>query len=56
VLLNSARGSRERWLAPIDDCYRLVAVIRRNWKGLSGGRDVWPAVGEFFAGLRATSP
>jgi hypothetical protein len=56
VLLNSVRGSRERWLAPIDDCYRLVAVIRRNWKGLSGGRDVWPAVGEFFAGLRATSP
>jgi hypothetical protein len=51
VLLNSARGARERWLVPIDDCYRLVAVIRRHWKGLSGGRDVWPAVEEFFTGL-----
>jgi hypothetical protein len=51
VLLNSARGARDCWLVPIDDCYRLVAVIRQHWKGLSGGRDVWPAVGEFFAGL-----
>ena len=51
VLLNSVRGARECWLVPIDDCYRLVAVIRQHWKGLSGGRDVWPAVGEFFAGL-----
>jgi hypothetical protein len=51
LLLNSARGARERWLVPIDDCYRLVAVVRQHWKGMSGGRDVWPAVSEFFAGL-----
>jgi hypothetical protein len=53
VLLNSAHGARERWLVPIDDCYRLVAVIRQHWKGMSGGRDVWPAISEFFAGLAA---
>jgi hypothetical protein len=51
VLLNSVRGSRERWLVPIDDCYRLAAVLRRHWKGMSGGRDVWPAVSDFFARL-----
>lgn len=51
VLLNSVRGARERWLVPVDDCYRLVAVLRQHWKGMSGGREVWPAVGEFFAGL-----
>jgi hypothetical protein len=56
VLLNSVRGARECWLVPIDDCYRLVAVIRRHWQGLSGGRDVWPAVGEFFAGLARQHP
>jgi hypothetical protein len=55
VLLNSVRGSRERWLVPVDDCYRLVALVRQQWKGMSGGHDVWPAVGGFFAGLR-TSP
>lgn len=51
VLLNSVRGARDRWLVPIDDCYRLVAVIRQHWKGMSGGRDIWPAVGDFFTGL-----
>jgi len=56
VLLNSVRGSRERWLVPVDDCYRLVAVIRGHWKGMSGGRDVWPAVGGFFAGLGGGDP
>lgn len=51
LLVNTARGAGERWIVPIEDCYRLVAVIRRHWQGLSGGRDVWPAVDEFFAGL-----
>ncbi|WP_051300775.1 DUF5947 family protein [Actinomadura rifamycini] len=43
--------AEERWLVPIDDCYRLVAAVRRSWKGLSGGRDVWPEIGRFFADL-----
>src|SRR6202161_965585 len=29
----------EYYIAPIDDCYRLVGVIRMNWKGLSGGAE-----------------
>jgi hypothetical protein len=36
---------------PIDVCYRLVAVIKREWQGLSGGGTVWPAIEEFFAEL-----
>jgi len=31
-----------------------VALIRREWRGLSGGSTVWPAVEGFFAGLRET--
>jgi hypothetical protein len=54
LLVDTARGADEHWLVPIDDCYRLVALIRREWRGLSGGSTVWPAVGEFFAGLRET--
>jgi hypothetical protein len=52
LLLNTARGREERWLAPIDDCYRLVAVIRQEWRGLSGGSTVWPAVDRFFEELQ----
>lgn len=51
LLVNTARERREHWIVPLDDCYRLVAVIRAQWKGLSGGRDVWPAVDAFFAEL-----
>jgi Family of unknown function (DUF5947) len=50
-LVNTARGADERWLVPIDDCYRLVAVVRREWRGLSGGHQVWPEIERFFRGL-----
>jgi hypothetical protein len=52
LLVNTARGADERWLVPIDDCYRLVALIRKEWQGLSGGSRVWPEVAGFFAALR----
>jgi hypothetical protein len=51
LLVNTARGAREHWIVPVDDCYRLVAVIRREWTGLSGGDRVWPAIDGFFVGL-----
>ena len=43
----------EYYIAPIDDCYRLVGLIRANWKGLSGGSEVWVEVGRFFSDLRS---
>jgi len=51
LLVNTARGADERWLVPIDDCYRLVALVRDHWQGLSGGTRVWKEVAEFFARL-----
>jgi hypothetical protein len=51
LLVNTARGAREHWIVPIDDCYRLVALVRREWRGLSGGSQVWPAIERFFADL-----
>jgi Family of unknown function (DUF5947) len=52
LLVNTVRGARECWIVPVDDCYRLVALLRREWRGLSGGSRVWEEVGAFFAGLR----
>jgi hypothetical protein len=43
----------EYYIAPIDECYRLVGLIRSNWKGLSGGAEVWSEIGRFFSDLRS---
>jgi hypothetical protein len=51
LLVNTTRDADEHWIVPIDDCYRLVAVIRREWRGLSGGSRVWPAIDGFFQAL-----
>jgi uncharacterized protein DUF5947 len=51
LLVNTARGHSDAWLVPIDDCRRLVAVVRRHWKGLSGGDRVWPEIERFFGDL-----
>ncbi|MET8246368.1 DUF5947 family protein [Streptomyces sp. NPDC005202] len=51
LLVNTVRGLDHHWIAPIDDCFRMVAVVRREWQGLSGGGRVWPAVERFFADL-----
>jgi len=45
----------EYYIAPIDECYKLVGLIRTNWKGLSGGTEVWTEIGRFFAELKSKS-
>ena len=55
--VSHAHGLRdaEYYIAPIDECYKLVGLIRVNWKGLSGGTEVWTEVARFFAELRSKS-
>ncbi len=50
-----ARGSApaEFYLLPIDECFKLVGLIRTHWRGLSGGTEVWQEIGQFFSGLKA---
>jgi hypothetical protein len=51
--VGSNRGvEAQYYIAPIDECYRLVGLIRLNWHGLSGGTEVWREVAKFFASLR----
>lgn len=53
--IGHARGfsSPEYYVAPIDQCYRLVGLIRGNWRGLSGGTEVWREIAQFFQELKA---
>ena len=55
--LGYSRGysAAEYYLLPIDECYKLVGLIRMHWKGLSGGTEVWRELGEFFTSLKARS-
>ncbi|HEY8479647.1 MAG TPA: DUF5947 family protein [Spirillospora sp.] len=55
LLVNTVRGADEQWIVPVDDCYRLVGLVRRSWTGLSGGDRVWKDIEEFFGGLTETA-
>jgi hypothetical protein len=51
LLIDRAKGARRYYLVPVDDCYRLVALIRTRWRGFTGGQEVWHEIDGFFAEL-----
>lgn len=53
LLVNRVGAEAEYFKVPIDECYRLVGLIRKNWKGLSGGTEVWTQIQNFFSTLKA---
>jgi hypothetical protein len=55
LLVNRARGADEHFLVPMDECYKLVGLIRTRWRGFSGGREVWDEISAFFDGLKGRS-
>jgi hypothetical protein len=52
LLVNRVATSREYFITPIDECYKLVGLIRLYWRGLSGGALVWGEIARFFSELR----
>jgi hypothetical protein len=52
LLVNRVGSAREYFIVPIDECYRLVGLIRVHWRGLSGGVLVWGEISKFFDQLR----
>jgi hypothetical protein len=55
LLVNRVGEAREHYRAGIDRCYELVGLVRRHWRGFSGGQAVWDEIGRFFAGLKERS-
>jgi len=58
LLVNRVGKSRvnvpaEYYIVPIDECYKLVGLIRAHWRGLSGGTEVWQEIGRFFTDLKS---
>jgi hypothetical protein len=51
--VGAGRGvAAQYYIVPIDECYKLVGLIRLNWHGLSGGTEVWREVTKFFSSLK----
>jgi hypothetical protein len=52
-LVNRITAEHEYYIVPIDECFRLVGIIRLHWRGLSGGAEVWKEIARFFIDLKA---
>ena len=52
LIVNRLGGAHEHAIVPIDECYRLVGLVRVSWEGISGGTRVEEAVSGFFADLQ----
>jgi hypothetical protein len=55
LLMNRLGDTREYYLAPIDRCFELVGIIRMQWRGFSGGTNVWKEIAGFFEKLKSTA-
>lgn len=51
LLVNRSGDRPDYFVVPVEDCYRLVGLIRAQWRGLSGGSEVWEEIDTFFAQL-----
>mgnify|MGYP003579055960 FL=1 len=52
LLVNRVGQASDYYIVPIDECFKLVGLIRTNWKGLSGGQEVWQAITKLFSDLQ----
>jgi hypothetical protein len=55
LMVNRVTVPHQYFVAPIDECYRLVGLIRTHWQGLSGGSEVWKQIGQYFLDLQQRS-
>jgi hypothetical protein len=53
LIVNRLADARQHAIVPIDECYRLVGLVRVNWEGISGGTAMHAAVAQFFAETEA---
>ena len=52
LVVNRMVGAHQHAIVPIDECYRLVGLIKSTWQGTSGGNAIEEAVPKFFDYVR----
>jgi hypothetical protein len=52
LLVNRVGQAREHYRVGVDECFKLVGLIRTHWRGFSGGQQAWDEIGKFFDRLK----
>jgi hypothetical protein len=52
LIVNRTGDEHQYAIVPVDQCYRMVGLIKSRWEGISGGRGAEQAIAEFFGGVR----
>ena len=52
LVVNRISAHNQHAIVPIDECYRLVGLIKSTWQGISGGSAIEDAVPKFFDYVR----
>ncbi len=52
LVVNRISQTPQQAIVPIDECYRLVGLIKSTWQGISGGSAIEDAVPKFFEYVR----
>ena len=55
LIVNRIASPPMHAIAPLDDCYRLVGIVKSTWEGISGGAEMEAAVARYFDDLRRTA-
>jgi hypothetical protein len=53
LLVSRLENAQAEYRVSIDECYELIGLVRRNWRGLGGGSEVRGELVRFFARLDA---
>jgi hypothetical protein len=53
LIVNRTADEHQYAIVPVDQCYRMVGLVKSRWEGISGGRGVEEAIAEFFERVRA---
>ncbi len=55
LIVNRMATPHVHAIAPLDDCYRLVGIIKSTWEGINGGAAMEAAVQSYFDDLRVVA-
>jgi Family of unknown function (DUF5947) len=55
LIVNRMADPHVHAIAPLDDCYRLVGIVKATWEGITGGAAMEAAVERYFDDLRTAA-